>query len=60
MNRDLAFPVFLFGQKDNMIFAYFNERSLRSTNEDFVKMNGFVEDNIIRREGNISSPAHEN
>lgn len=47
----LEYPVFAFQKNDNMIYVFFIEDDLKSTNEDFLKKGGFKGNIIVDATG---------
>lgn len=52
MQTKLNYPVFVFKKEDNMIYVFFKERELKSTNDYFLSKDGFIGNAIIDSTGN--------
>lgn len=51
MKTTLKFPVFVFQEKNEMIYVFFNEQIFKSTSTRFLNQGGFVGDTIIDSNG---------
>lgn len=53
MNRKLNLPVFAFQKNDNMVYVFFNEHTLKSTNTEILDKIGFKGITLIDSHGNV-------
>lgn len=53
MNKELIFPVFAFQKNDNMVYVFFNERTIKSTNTVILDKIGYKGITLIDSQGNV-------
>ena len=53
MKKELIFPVFAFQKNDNMVYVFFNERTLTSTNTIILDKIGYKGITLVDSQGNV-------
>ena len=51
MNTELRFPIFAFQKNDDMVYVFFNEHTLKSTNTEILDKIGYAGITLIESTG---------